>query len=71
MVKNRINPTRTCFVCGGKIRNRNKNAMYCKDCVKVVRHLTILIHDYMHNRTNIYPDYVFTATIKVIKKRKW
>jgi len=70
MVKNRKNPTRCCFVCGEKIKNKYRNALYCEKCADVVRYLTTLINNYIRIKRDICPGYAFIVNVTVIKKRK-
>ena len=65
--KGKLNPMRTCKVCGVKIYNKLKNALYCLKCTLVVNWAAKRIASTRYQTKKYYPDYEIKITWKVVK----
>ena len=41
--KAKVNPKKICFSCGTRIKNRSKNASYCKKCSRDINKIRMVL----------------------------
>ena len=63
--KSKTNPKHTCKVCGDNIFNKDRNALYCKDCKKVIIWLDGRVGVIKYNIKKSHPGYKLTFKWKL------
>ena len=68
--KSKSNPTRRCKICGEKIFNKTKRAIYCKKHDKDVWDINNRMKNLAWQLGNKYPQYNIEHTIEISMKRQ-
>ena len=64
--KGKSNPEGNCFCCKEKIKNRSRQAEYCRKCARMRTIIHRLIGSTINNIKNRrYPDYAISITLNL------
>ena len=69
--KSKSNPDAICKSCDSRIYNKQRHALYCKDCSKVIHYFTVRIAGIvLYMKAKKFPNIKIKYKLKVTIERK-